>query len=111
VSIPEVGAEEAQELVESGALLLDVREPEEWVAGHAPQAQFVPLGEVPASLDALPRSRRIVAVCRSGARSGKATEFLATHGFDVVNLGGGMQAWAAAGFTVETDDGVPGTVA
>ena len=111
MSIPEVGPEEARELVEGGAFLLDVREPEEWVAGHAPQAESVPLNEVPARLDALPRTRQIVAVCRSGARSGKATEFLAAQGFDVVNLGGGMKAWAAAGFTVETDDGAAGTVA
>jgi rhodanese-related sulfurtransferase len=111
VTVPEVDATEGRSLVEGGALLLDVRQPEEWVAGHAPGATFVPLGEVPAHVDALPRDRRIVAICRSGARSGRATEFLVGQGFDAVNLAGGMKAWAQEGYPVETDDGSPGTVA
>ena len=111
MTIPEVGPAEARELTTGGAVLLDVREPEEWAAGHAPDAQFVPLRDVPARVDELPHERRIVAVCRSGARSGKATEFLQARGFDVVNLAGGMQAWANAGLPVTTDDGSPGTVA
>jgi rhodanese-related sulfurtransferase len=111
VSVEDVGPGEAQELVEAGALLLDVREPDEWTAGHAPAAHWVPLREVPARLDELPRDRRIVAVCRAGGRSAKATEFLAAQGFDAVNLGGGMKAWASAGFPVQHDDGSEGTVA
>jgi rhodanese-related sulfurtransferase len=111
VTVPEVDPDEAHTLAESGALLLDVRQPDEWEAGHAPAATFVPLAELPTRTDELPRDRRIVAVCRSGARSGRATEFLTAQGFDVVNLAGGMQAWAAAGLPVELDDGSPGTVA
>jgi rhodanese-related sulfurtransferase len=111
VTVPEIGPEEAQALVDGGALLLDVRQPDEWEVGHAPAATFVPLGDVPARTDELPKDRRIVAICRSGARSGRATEFLNAQGFDVVNLAGGMKAWAAAGLPVETDDGGPGTVA
>jgi rhodanese-related sulfurtransferase len=111
VSITEVDPNEARALVSGGALLLDVREPDEWAAGHAPEAQFVPLREVPERVEELSRERRIVAVCRSGARSGKATQFLQARGFDVVNLAGGMQAWAASGLPVETDDGSTGTVA
>jgi rhodanese-related sulfurtransferase len=111
VSVPEVEADEAQALAESGAVLLDVREPDEWQAGHAPGARWLPLGEVAARVDDLPREQRIVAVCRSGARSGRATEFLVAQGLDVVNLAGGMKAWAAAGHPVVTDDGAPGDVA
>jgi len=111
VTAPEVDASEGRALVEGGALLLDVREPNEWAAGHAPGATFVPLGAVPAHVDDLPRDRRIVAICRSGARSGRATEFLVAQGLDAVNLAGGMKAWAQAGYPVETDDGSPGTVA
>jgi rhodanese-related sulfurtransferase len=102
---------EAQTLVTSGAVLLDVRQPDEWDAGHAPGATFVPLGTVPEHIDELPRDRRIVAVCRAGGRSARAVQFLVAQGFDVVNLRGGMQAWAEAGLPVETDDGSPGTVA
>jgi rhodanese-related sulfurtransferase len=108
--VPEVDANEAKALVDSGALLLDVREPNEWNAGHAPGAHFVPLGQLPANVDDLPRDRRIVAVCRVGGRSARATEFLIAAGIDAVNLAGGMRAWAAAGLTVETDDGGAGTV-
>jgi rhodanese-related sulfurtransferase len=111
VTVPEVDATAGRSLVDGGALLLDVRQPEEWAAGHAPGAMFVPLSEVAARVDDLPRGRRIVAICRSGARSGRVTEFLAGHGFDVVNLAGGMKAWAQSGYPVETDDGSPGTVA
>ena len=109
--VPEVDIDAARTLVESGALLLDVREPDEWVSGHAPDARHVPMSDVPNALDALPRDRRVVAVCRSGARSGRVTEFLVAQGFDVVNLAGGMQAWASAGHPVVTDDGAPGQVA
>lgn len=111
MSIPEVDPAEARDLVTAGAVLLDVREADEWAAGHAPEAQLVPLRDVPVRVDELSRDRRIVAVCRSGARSGRVTEFLNAQGFDVVNLKGGMKAWAAADLPVQTDDGSPGTVA
>ena len=93
-----------------GALLLDVREPDEWAAGHAPGARAMPLGQVQGRVDELPKDRRIVAICRSGGRSASVTEALNAWGFDAVNLAGGMRAWAAAGFPVETDDGGPGAV-
>jgi hydroxyacylglutathione hydrolase len=111
VTTPTVDAHEGHALVEAGALLLDVREPDEWQAGHAPVAKFVPLRQLSDRTGELPRDRRIVAICRSGARSGRATDFLNGQGFDVVNLAGGMKAWAAEGFSVETDDGSPGAVA
>jgi rhodanese-related sulfurtransferase len=111
VSVPEVDADDARALVDHGALLLDVREPEEWEAGHAPEAEFVPLAQVPDAVDRLPRDRRIVVICRSGARSARATEFLNAQGFDAVNMSGGMKAWAATGFDVRTDEGDDGIVA
>jgi rhodanese-related sulfurtransferase len=110
VSVPEVDPQEASALVASGALLLDVREPDEWAAGHAPGAQFVPLGQLPARVDEVSRDRKIVAVCRVGGRSARATEFLIAAGIDAVNLAGGMRAWSASGLVVETDDGEVGTV-
>jgi rhodanese-related sulfurtransferase/glyoxylase-like metal-dependent hydrolase (beta-lactamase superfamily II) len=109
--LPAVDADTASDLVTAGALLLDVREPDEWRAGHAPDALHVPMGDVPAHHDELPRDRRIVAVCRSGGRSAAVTESLVAVGFDAVNLDGGMKAWAAAGLPVVTDRGAPGTVA
>ncbi|HUP86398.1 MAG TPA: rhodanese-like domain-containing protein [Acidimicrobiales bacterium] len=108
--IPQIPAEEAAQRIESGALLLDVREPDEWAAGHAPGAKHVPLGELAARIDELPNDRPIVAVCRAGGRSGQATQALVGSGYDVVNLAGGMRAWDAAGQQVVTDDGATGTV-
>jgi rhodanese-related sulfurtransferase len=97
-------------MVDAGALLLDVRELDEWQAGHARDARFIPLGELEARAGELARDRRIVAICRSGARSARATMFLRAQGLDVVNLTGGMRAWSTAGLDVVTDDGAAGTV-
>jgi rhodanese-related sulfurtransferase len=110
---PEIDPMAAAKKIESGeALLLDVREDDEWAAGHAPQAQHVRLGDLQAARDEgrIPGDRPIVAICRAGGRSEKATIALNQAGFDVVNLVGGMQAWAAAGQPVVTDDDTPGTV-
>jgi rhodanese-related sulfurtransferase len=87
---------EALELLSAGALLLDVREENEWEAGHAAQALHIALSEVPDRVDTLKKDQRIVAVCRSGQRSARAGQFLTEQGFDVVNLHGGMLAWAGA---------------
>lgn len=108
-SVPEVDPATALELVEDGALLVDVREDDEWTAGHAPGAVHLRLGLL--AQERPPAGRRVVAVCRSGARSGRATEALLAWGYDAVNLAGGMQAWASAGLPVVTDAGTPGDVA
>jgi rhodanese-related sulfurtransferase len=105
----DVDLRQAQALTESGALLLDVREPDEWAAGHAPAATHTPLGLLDPT--ALPADRVIVAVCRSGNRSGKATDSLRAAGLDAHNLTGGMIGWAAAGLPVVTNDGGNGTIA
>jgi rhodanese-related sulfurtransferase len=108
--IDEVEADEAAELAESGALVLDVREDDEWSAGHVDGSLHVAMGELGGRLAELPVDRRIVAVCRTGARSGAVTEALAARGYDVVNLVGGLQAWQAEGYTLVADDGLPGAV-
>jgi rhodanese-related sulfurtransferase len=109
--IPEVTPDALDAPPFAEALLLDVREPGEWLAGHAPGAHHVPMDEVAAALAGIPRDRTIVAVCRSGGRSGRVTEYLVGEGFDAWNLAGGMQAWAACGRPVVTDAGGAGTVA
>ena len=108
--IQQIDPADAAQRAESGALLLDVREPDEWTAGHAPGAKHLPLGELGARVDELPKDRPIVAVCRVGGRSNKAAEALVNAGYDVVNLAGGMRAWDAAGQPVVTDDGTTGAV-
>lgn len=106
----EVGAEEAAGLIEAGALLLDVREDDEWAAGHVAGAMHVPLGQLAERADEVPEHRQVVVVCRAGGRSARATEFLAASGFNAVNLAGGMRAWAEAGLAFEAADGAPGVV-
>ena len=107
--IPVVSAVDAEDgSVEN--VLLDVREADEWEAGHASRAQWVPLGELEAARFRLPMNRRIVCVCRSGVRSARAAESLIAWGFDAANMEGGMKAWAASGLPVVRDDGTPGKV-
>jgi DMSO/TMAO reductase YedYZ molybdopterin-dependent catalytic subunit len=101
-STPQAGARASKALVDRGALLLDVREPEEWQAEHATVAVLIPMGQVRSRQTELPRNRRIVVICRSGGRSAAVTELLRASGFDALNLAGGMCAWAAAGLPVVT---------
>lgn len=108
--VPGVTPGEGNQLVGEGAMLLDVREDDEWQAGHAPDAVHIPLGQLSMSMDQLPGDRRIVAICRSGGRSGMATKALLDAGYDAVNLEGGMKDWAASGLPVMTDGGGSGTV-
>lgn len=95
---------EARTMVEGGALVVDVREPFEWVAGHIAGARHVPLGRI--SPREVPGDRPVVLVCRSGNRSGVAAELLVAAGHpDVANLAGGMIAWEAAGFPLVSGNG------
>lgn len=106
---PDRSVQQAFDAAAAGqVLLLDVREVDEWTAGHAPGAVHVPLSALGAA--DLPTDRPVVAVCRSGNRSGVAATQLAQAGFDVANMAGGMTAWAAAGLPVVGADGRPGDI-
>jgi rhodanese-related sulfurtransferase len=84
--------------VEGGALLLDVRELDEWQSGHVFGAMHLPLGELTKRAVELPREREIVVMCLSGGRSQVACEILARAGFGAVaNATGGITAWVRAG--------------
>ena len=91
-------------VVPEDAWLLDVREQDEWVAGHAPGARHIPLGELGARVAEIPQDQDIYVICRSGHRSGRAAQALAGAGWNAINVAGGMQDWAAAGrpMTAET---------
>ena len=106
---------EAVEVADANAgaehnVLLDVREADEWEAGHAPNAKWVPLGQLDGVRFTLPMNRTIVCVCRSGGRSAKAAAELVRMGFKAVNMAGGMREWVAQGLPVVRDDGSPGEV-
>jgi rhodanese-related sulfurtransferase len=91
-------------------VLLDVRNADEWEAGHAPGAMWVPLGELESARFKLPINRKIMCICRSGARSARAAAELTQWGFEAANVKGGMRDWLAKGYDVVKDDGSPGEV-
>lgn len=87
-----VNSAEAHALVRDGALLLDVRTPEEFADGHLPGARNIPVGDLSARLGELPRDRTVVVYCHSGARSARATATLREAGIRARDLGP-MRAW------------------
>lgn len=84
--------------------VIDVREPDEWEAGHIAQADHVPMDEVPQRLDEIDDDQLVVTVCRSGARSGEVAERLQERGYDAENLDGGMQAWREEDLPMTAED-------
>jgi rhodanese-related sulfurtransferase len=97
--------------VDAGAYLLDVREDDEWQAGHAPGAHHLPMMEIPARVAEIPTDADVVVVCRSGGRSGQVVSYLTQNGWDNVrNLDGGMQSWAGSGREVVAENGQPARV-
>jgi rhodanese-related sulfurtransferase len=82
--------------------LLDVREPWEFVAGHVPGAELIPLGELEQRVAEVPRDRPVFAICHSGQRSLAAAGYLQALGYrDVVNVDGGTAAWIERGYPVD----------
>ncbi|MBA9002317.1 rhodanese-like domain-containing protein [Thermomonospora cellulosilytica] len=100
--VPAVGVTE----VPQGAYLLDVREQDEWDAGHAPDAVHIPMSELNDRAAEIPQDREVYVVCRVGGRSAQVTVALNNAGWTARNVDGGMQQWAAAGLPMvsETSD-------
>jgi len=99
----EVTPEQASQFQTDGALLLDVRESDEWSAGHIPGATLIPLGDLPSRLNEVPKDKKIVVVCRSGNRSASGRDILLNAGYpQVTSMGGGMKLWTTAGLPVVT---------
>lgn len=109
-SVPAVTAVEALDMLEGDATLIDIREMDEWRAGHAPTATHIPMSQLGAAAEGLSRTSPLIFICRSGRRSDHAVGVLAQAGFNAINLTGGMQAWQQAGGAVVRDDGSTGLV-
>jgi rhodanese-related sulfurtransferase len=109
-AVPTINTGDLPTAIPDDLRVVDVREDDEWAAGHIEAAQHIPLWQLPARLDELPGDRRLLVVCRVGARSGQAVRFLIANGRDAVNLAGGMQAWQRARRPMVADAGVPPTV-
>ena len=102
MSIHEITAAELEELLAAGVRLIDVRETDEYTAGHVPGAVHIALGTVPHHVDAFRGDGPAYVICRSGARSMRACEYLAQEGVEAVNIAGGTLDWVAGGRPVVT---------
>lgn len=100
--------------VPSDGLVLDVREDDEWAAGHVEGALHVPMSDFVARFgevtETLGDGRRAYVMCRVGGRSAQVTQYLVQQGIDAVNVDGGMLAWDGAGRPMVTDNGGPASV-
>jgi rhodanese-related sulfurtransferase len=93
------------ELVAQGAELIDTRRDHEWEGGHIRGTRHIEVNELTAQSASIPRDRPIVFYCRTGSRSGMATEAFRMAGYDAFNLAGGIRAWVNAGFGIEPEHG------
>jgi len=102
VDVPEIDVEQLARLVEDGALVVDVRNPDEYDEAHVDGVILIPLGELVDRVDEVPTEGTLPVICRSGGRSLQAAEWLRGQGIDAVNVAGGTLAWIDAGLPVET---------
>jgi rhodanese-related sulfurtransferase len=96
--VPEITADElAERLARPGVRLFDVRQPHEYENGHVPAAVLIPLNDVPDRLGEFPTDCEVLVICRTGARSRRACEFLIENGVTAINIAGGTLSWMDTG--------------
>jgi rhodanese-related sulfurtransferase len=99
----EISPQRAQTEMANGAMLLDVREVDEYTQSHIAGSLLVPLSDLSTRLQELPQNRMIIVVCRTGVRAAQGRDFLLASGFsNVTSMSGGIQAWVAAGYPMES---------
>ncbi|NUM48601.1 MAG: rhodanese-like domain-containing protein [Anaerolineales bacterium] len=97
----EISVTEAYEKYEAGVFVLDVRTPEEWTEYHAPNTTLIPLDQLAARVDEIPKDQEIVVICRSGNRSQEGRDILLSAGFEqVTSVAGGLNEWRSTGYPV-----------
>lgn len=98
----EISVEQAYQLYNDGAFVLDVRTQDEWDDFHAPNTTLIPLDQLPDRLNEVPKDQAIVVVCRSGNRSADGRDILKDAGYSqVTSVDGGLTAWRTAGYPIE----------
>ena len=98
MSTPEVSVDELAAARAAGLIpLIDVRQPEEYEAGHVPGAKLIPLADVVARTGEVPSEGPVYVICQGGGRSLRAAEYYRSHGIDAINVTGGTKAWVDAG--------------
>ena len=104
MEVPEIDVEELAARTAAGAVVIDVREPDEYQEGHVPGARLIPLNDVPDRLAEVPTDQPVLVICKLGGRSLRASEFLIANGVDATNVAGGTMAWIDAGHRVVEGD-------
>ena len=100
--VTEVGLQDLEQALEGGALLVDVRESEEYAQRHIPGARLLPLSVLPVRVHELPRDRPVYVVCQAGGRSAQAAQLLTAAGVDARSVNGGTAAWISSGRPTRT---------
>jgi rhodanese-related sulfurtransferase len=97
----EVDVAQLEEVLGTGACVVDVREPGEYAEGHVPGARLIPMGQLTSRLDELDHTEPVYLICASGNRSGAMADVLSSRRFESVNVLGGTTAWIRSGRPVE----------
>jgi rhodanese-related sulfurtransferase len=102
-ALPSLNALELNEKLKDGkqAVVIDVRQPEEYREGHIAGSKLIPLGELNKRMNELPKNKEIICVCASGSRSQSATKFLIGAGYTAFDMNGGMYMWQRAKLPVK----------
>lgn len=100
--VPEIDITTLEQRMGDGAVVIDVREDDEYKGGHVVGAVHMPLGSVPERVAELPIDQPFLVICHVGGRSGRAVQFLRAEGLDATNVAGGTKAWIDSGRPVVT---------
>ncbi|HKI54976.1 MAG TPA: rhodanese-like domain-containing protein [Anaerolineales bacterium] len=99
---PQISVDEAYTMYQNGVFVLDVRTDEEWNEFHVPNTTLIPLDQLSARVNEIPRDRDILVVCRSGNRSQQGRDILLEAGFEnVTSMTGGLNEWRSLGYPIE----------
>jgi rhodanese-related sulfurtransferase len=97
----EISVDQAYQMYQEGAFVLDVRTQEEWNQYHVPNTTLIPLDQLQSRLNELPKDKQIIVVCRSGGRSHEGRDVLLSAGFQATCMTGGLNEWSAKGYPIE----------
>jgi rhodanese-related sulfurtransferase len=103
--VPEIDVHQLAGLHPDGAVVLDVRNPDEWESARVPGVPLIPLGELVDRVDDVPEGDPLYVICAAGGRSAKAAALLRGHGIDAVNVAGGTRGWIEAGYPTDSGPG------
>ncbi len=97
----EVNVDQAYQMYQDGAFVVDVRTQEEWDEYHVPNVPLIPLDELPNRLNEIPKDEEILVICRSGNRSQEGRDILLSAGYNATSMAGGVKEWHAKGYPIE----------